>query len=304
MALHPTRNIGLKLLSLVLAAILWFIIAREETSEAVVRAPVEFVNMPATLEIASDPPSQVEVRVRASSALMRRVNETGLTARIDLRTARPGRRAVQFSSDNFNLPFGCQVVKINPAGFDLDIEESDSKLAPVTPRVEGRVADGFEIVSIGTSPDKVLVRGPRSRVRRLSAVATEAVSVNGIVTSLSQSVPVRVGDPSCQLVGDATVRIDIAVVEKQEARVLEGVVVEAFPPAPAAIFPAHVVARVQGPRSRVRALDPKRVRALVDVAGLSPGPHTVAPRIVFDSIDDDTIKVLSVEPEKVRVTIR
>ncbi len=303
--MHPTRNIGLKLLSLVLAAILWFIIAREETSEAVFRAPVEFVNMPSTLEIASDPPSQVEVRLRASSALMRRVNEMGITARVDLRTARPGKRAVQFAPDSFDLPLGCQVVKINPAGFNLELEESDSKLAPVTPRVEGRPADGFEIVSITTSPDKVLIRGPRSRVKRLTGVATEVLSVSGLATSLSQSVPVRTADPSCQLVGDGTVHIDITIVEKQEERVVAGVVVEALPPASSTVIsPAHVAVRIQGPLSRIRALDPKRVRALVELTGLSQGTHTTAPTIVFDSIDDGAFKVLKVEPEKVRVTIR
>lgn len=304
MAIHPARNLGLKLMSVAMAVCLWFIVAREETSEAVLRTQVEFVNVPSRLEITGDPPSHVDIRIRASTTLMRRVNETGLTARVDLRTAKPGVQRVVLDASIFDLPLGCQVIRINPPDFKLELEEKESRLVLVSPRIEGRTAEGFEIVSLGTTPSRVLVEGPASRVRRLSAVTTESVSVEGLVTSLSQRVALKTPDPACRLVEDTTSQLDITIVEKEGTRVIEGVVVELAPGSPAASFsPQRVRVEVQGAASRLRLLSSHEMRARVDVSGLSPGAHVVAPQIVFSSQSEQAFRVLSVDPEGIRVGV-
>src|SRR5690606_27254810 len=50
MAYHPFRNLGLKGLSTLVALLLWLIVAGERVVERVMRAPVEFQNLPAGLE--------------------------------------------------------------------------------------------------------------------------------------------------------------------------------------------------------------------------------------------------------------
>ena len=54
MAYHPFRNLGLKFLSTLVAIMLWLIVAGERVVERVMRAPVEFQNLPAGLEIVGD----------------------------------------------------------------------------------------------------------------------------------------------------------------------------------------------------------------------------------------------------------
>jgi len=303
--MHPTRNIWLKILSLVLATALWFIIAREETAEAVMRAPIEFVNIPSQLEITGDPPSQVQIRIRASSTLMSKIYDKGPVARIDLRFARPGRRQIALNADNFDLPFGCQIIRITPTGFDVGLEERDSRYVTVSPRIEGRVADGYEMVSVTASPTRILVQGPMSRVRRLGTVTTEAVSVEGLVTSLSQRVALVIPDPTCRIPGENTVQLDITIVEKQDTRTFEGVIVETIPASrQATSLPKVVQVRVQGPISKVRWLRAEEVRARVDVSTLAPGQHDVPPRIVFSSDPGTEFRVIEILPANVRVTLR
>ncbi len=305
MAIHPTRNIGLKVLSLAMATTLWFIVAREEMSEAIFRAPVEFVNIPPSLEIAGDPPSQVQIRIRTSSTIMRKIWETGLVARIDMRLVRPGTRLIALNADNFDLPFGCQVIRINPTGFDIAIEERDSRSVAVSPRLEGRVAEGFEIVSLNASPARVLVEGPQSRVRRLSSVTTEAVSVEGLVTSLSQRVALVVPDPSCRLPEENSAQLDITIIEKQEYRTLMDVPVETVPGSKqVTVSPTTVQIRVQGPISKLRYLRSEEIRARIDVATLASGQHELAPHIVFSNYADNIFKVLEIQPEKIKVAVR
>ena len=49
MAYHPFRNLGLKFLSTLVAILLWLVVAGERVVERVMRAPVEFQNLPAGL---------------------------------------------------------------------------------------------------------------------------------------------------------------------------------------------------------------------------------------------------------------
>ena len=60
MAYHPFRNLGLKFLSVGVAALLWLVVAGERIVERVMRAPVEMQNLPEGLEIVGNPPDTVE----------------------------------------------------------------------------------------------------------------------------------------------------------------------------------------------------------------------------------------------------
>ena len=86
------RNFGLKVLSIFIAALLWLVVAGDSVVERVLRVPVELQNLPSELEIVSNPPDTVEVRLRGSSGTLSRMAPGDVAAVIDLRAARPGRR--------------------------------------------------------------------------------------------------------------------------------------------------------------------------------------------------------------------
>src|SRR5262245_41141524 len=91
------RHIGLKFLSIVIAAVLWFAIAGQEVVERSLRVPLEYTNMPTQLETSGDTPTVVDVRVRGSSAALSRLSPGELVAILDVRSARPGRRLFHLS---------------------------------------------------------------------------------------------------------------------------------------------------------------------------------------------------------------
>ena len=73
MALSPFRNIGLKFLSICIAALLWLVVAGDRVVERSVRMPIEFQNLPQGLEIVGNPPDDVDVRLRGSSGALGRL---------------------------------------------------------------------------------------------------------------------------------------------------------------------------------------------------------------------------------------
>ena len=105
-AIWPFRHLGLKLLSLGLAVMLWMVVSGEETVERGLRVPLELQQVPAGLELLGDVPATVDVRVRGASGTLSRVGAGDVVAVLDLRTAQPGRRLFPLTPEQVRVPFG------------------------------------------------------------------------------------------------------------------------------------------------------------------------------------------------------
>ena len=71
MAFHPFKHLGLKVMAIALASLLWLTVAGDHLVERSMRVSLEFRNIPPMLEIVGDPPTTVDVRLRGSSARRR-----------------------------------------------------------------------------------------------------------------------------------------------------------------------------------------------------------------------------------------
>lgn len=211
MAYHPFRNLGLKFLSTCIAAMLWLVIAGERVVERVLRAPVEFQNLPNGLELVGNLPDTVEVRLRGSSGALSRMGAGDLAAVLDLRTARPGRRLFHLAPSQVTVPYGINVVQVGPSTLTMEFEAAGVRTVPVEPDIEGRPDPGFEVTSVTSDPATVEVAGPESALKRLDAAVTEPVSVNGETRSVREVVTIGVQDASLRLVTPTTAVVTVTI---------------------------------------------------------------------------------------------
>ncbi len=72
MQLHPFKNLTLKLVALILAIIIWFLVVGEQKSEVRLTVPLELRNLPTDLEITQSV-SQVEITLRGFSSFVKRL---------------------------------------------------------------------------------------------------------------------------------------------------------------------------------------------------------------------------------------
>lgn len=211
MAYHPFRNLGLKFLSTCIAAMLWLVVAGERVVERVLRAPVEFQNLPNGLELVGNLPDTVEVRLRGSSGALSRMGAGDLAAVLDLRTARPGRRLFHLAPSQVTVPYGIDVVQVGPSTLTIEFEAAGVRTVPVEPDIEGRPDPAFEVTSITSDPATVEVAGPESALKRLDAAVTEPVSVNGETRSVREIVTIGVQDASLRLVTPTTAVVTVTI---------------------------------------------------------------------------------------------
>ena len=219
-------NLPLKLVSLVLAVLLWFVIAGEKTSEMGLSVPVELQNFPKDLELTGDPVDTVEVRLRASPGIIQRLTPGDVSAHIDLVDSHEGERIVHLTPDSVRVPFGVTVVKISPSIITLNLERTGQKMVPVRPRLLGRPAPGYEVGEMTTEPAEVRIAGPKSRVQEVESAYTEPVSVEGAEASVVDHVNIGLEDPLLRIQGNPRVRVTARVREVEHTRTFPGLPVD------------------------------------------------------------------------------
>jgi YbbR domain-containing protein len=294
------HHLGLKFLSLALAAVLWLVVSGEQVAERALRVPLEFTNLPSELELVGDAPGQVDVRVRGSSGAVSRINPGDLVAVIDLRLARPGRRLFPVTGDDVRRPFGVDVVQVNPGSVTMSFEVSSRKVVPVVPAVDGEPAEGFTVAAVTAEPSTVEVVGPVSALQRLTEAITEPVSVAGATASRTDVATIGVADPLLRLSSPQSARVSVAITPAPVEWVVPQVPVKVRNgKAAMQIQPAQVRVHAKGPRERAQA-DASGFEAFVDVAGLGTGQFFLPVRVV----SPEGVGVTAVEPEQVRVRLR
>jgi len=303
MRYNPFRNIGLKLLAVILAVLLWLTIAGEHVVERSVRVPLEFRNIPDVLEIVGNTPDTVDVRVRGSSALLSRMQPGEIVAVLDLGSARAGSRLFHIRTDEVRAPFGVEVSQVIPSTLALELEKSARRQVPIVPATEGDPAPGFVIGRKTADPATVEIVGPESRVRQVTEATTEPVSIKDATSRVRDGVTAGVVDTSVRLVQPQVVQVTVDIWAAPAERQIADVPVRyrnAAPGVTAQLAPRFVHLSVRGAQDVLAPLQSDSIQAFVDLAGLGAGRYNL--RVQVDPTE--RFGVVAIDPAVVAVTIK
>jgi len=304
MTYHPFRHLGLKVVALALATLLWLTVAGEHVVERIIRVPLEFRNIPAHLDVVGDPPSTVDVRLRGSSALLSRLQPGEVVAVLDLSNARPGSRLFHIRNDEVRSPYGVDVAQVVPGTLGIELEKVARRQVPVIAPVEGDPAPGFVVGQVMAEPATVEIIGPESHVRKLSHATTEPVTVAGARENVRDVVAVGVIDSAVRLVQPQDVTVIVDVMPAPVEREVKGVLIRARNlgdglRAPE-ISPPAVRVSVRGRREALANVHADTIEAFVDLAGLGAGRYNI--RVKLDP--SQHFGVSEIDPVEVDVTIK
>jgi YbbR domain-containing protein len=203
-------------MSICIAALLWLVVAGERVVERVLRVPVELQNLPADLEVVSNPPDTVEVRVRGSSGTLARMGPGEVAAIIDLRTARTGRRLFHLTPSMVTTPYGIESVQVSPATLTMEFETTGVRIVRVQPTIDGRPGHGYEIVNVRSDPETVEIAGPESALKQLREAITEPIAINDRTETIREVVTVGVVDPAVRVRAPQTTTVTVTIAAVKE----------------------------------------------------------------------------------------
>jgi YbbR domain-containing protein len=203
------HNIGLKVVSLLLAIGLWLVVARDPIAEVELKVPIEFHNLPDNLEIDSASFTEAEIRVRGPERVIHRLQAADVRAEIDLARVHPGERTFDLTGGQVHVPQEVEVVQVIPGQFHLSFDNRETRMVEVRPRVTGNFASGMRMARVTADPPNVEITGPRRRVDAVEAATTDPVDVSGAVTRASFVTQAYVPDPLIQVVHPTPIRVTV-----------------------------------------------------------------------------------------------
>ena len=115
-------NWPLKLAALVFALGLWVFVVTEERTDAVFTVPLDLVDRPTNVEVASVGVEMVVVRVEGRESVLRGLHEADFRAEVSLKTARPGRFVARIDTANVSAPMGVRIVRVTPSEVRATLE--------------------------------------------------------------------------------------------------------------------------------------------------------------------------------------
>jgi YbbR domain-containing protein len=202
-------NPGLKLASVGLAVLLWFLVVSQGRSVIVVDIPVGFKNIPAQLE-ALEGTKTVSVSIEGQERILNKLGQGDISVIIDLSDVKKGNMFIPLSKENVTLPNMLRVVDISPQTVKLKIEEKIIKRVPVRTVIIGSPAQGFEIQGMSVAPKMVEIKGTEGVIKKIHFVKTEPLDITGITENLQTRVFVDVGKNTIKL-NTTEVQVTIAV---------------------------------------------------------------------------------------------
>lgn len=178
------NNLGLKLLALLFAFLLWLLVIN-------IDKPMEtkvFQNIPVVVEHGEivtqqkktyrimDNTQSVSVKVYATRSVLSKISNEDIVATADMKEL--------FLESQ--IPIKIEIkgadyesAQAEPRNLQVKIEDNSSKSIPITPVSVGTVRDGYVLGEMNVEPKKVTINGPESVVDRVNKAVAE-VNISGL----------------------------------------------------------------------------------------------------------------------------
>lgn len=282
-----TRNLGAKILALVVAALVWFNASGQEQVVRVRTAPLVVEGLPDSLAIATAVPATAEVRVTASRRQLVTVGFRRLSVAADVTGFGPGRHRVLFTAAHVRGlggldPGAIQVV--SPAQLEIDLEAMATRRVQVLPVVVGNLPPHLLMLAGGVQvePAWVTVRGAGSALDRVHHVPTEPIDLARVRESTEREV-VLAADHVLYACEPARVTVTLQVSERGE-RVLANVPPTVLLDSDDVEFdiePPALSLTLEGPSAVLDTLSSGDVSVLITLTGRTPATYRMAPDVIL-----------------------
>lgn len=258
-----TQNLLLKIVSLIIAFLLWGFLMLEKKSEIALSIPIRVENIPAATVITEPPPGDLRVVVRGRRTQLGSISDRVLPYVVDLRGAKSGVSTFDVIAAKINLPRGLQIVNISPAQFDVRLAPVQERKLPVMPRFRGTLPPGYKLVSYRVEPEIIDIAAARDEVKDLAIIETEPIDLSVVRGDLQVTADLALNDLHILDLTTHAVEVTLSIEQQLEERAIAGIAVT---PPPGRRFAGRksVNVVVTGPAELVRALKPASFEATVD----------------------------------------
>jgi YbbR domain-containing protein len=202
-------NFGTFLFAFALAFAVWIsaVVAADPNEERDYPAPLplEVRGLDSSLLLIGNVPTEVNARIGAPSSLWEQLssNPQSLQAYIDLTDLTEGEHVLPVRIESSLRPI--RVVRVSPEEVSIALEPRAVKELPVTARVEGQPALGFQVDKLTFDPETATVVGPASLVEQVAGLQA-VLDVTDARESIATSIDIQAVDAAGAVLSGLTIQ--------------------------------------------------------------------------------------------------
>ncbi len=299
MQVKVSQNMSLKLLSFLIACVLWFAVLGSRNVEVTKEIPVEIITSP-DLMVANDVPDKVVFRMSGPKAFLRNIlNRKEEPIRVNFTTAKPGFTTYRLFQDNIQVPIGVKVLSVNPASLVVKLEPVKHKEVPIRLVTKGAVATGYSIAKLELLQNTIKLKGPESNIDTVREVLTAPVNLSDVFDSGIKEATLDLSDAPGVVVESELPKIHFEVTQTTANFKIRNVDVKIVSSRRSTVDPKEVVIFVKCSPEELKTINRTKVFVTVDMKNKGAGTYEESVNAQLPA----NIKLMKVVPQKVKVTL-
>lgn len=297
------NNLGLKLISLFLAIVLWFYVVGVESEEITRKIPLSVKPPSDKMTVVESTLQPLEVTMSAPRNMIAMISSTDLVAFHQIKGVdKAGEYSFRVTASDINLPPGnVKVIGIEPEIVTVTLDEIVVKELKVEVDFIGEPAEGYVIDNsrVSVDPNAALMKGPKSKLEKIEYIKTEPIDVVGRSRSFRKRVGIAT-NKDVSPVSDILIDVFVPIQEVFSTKEFSILPVRVFSSAAETydivLDPAEVSFTLSGPKRVLEGLEAKDILVYVDITGLKEDEHVLdlqlqLPPLVTLEGDNPKIKV-------------
>jgi YbbR domain-containing protein len=275
------ENWPVKVLSIALALIL-FVFHRLNTMTTRVLSTPLSIETNASLIPASDYDQTVRVTLRGDDDGIKSIADGDIEAYVDLTRYETGgwySAPVQIRKKRSALNVEPLEITVTPLKISLQLDQRISKTVPLAALMQGRVAEGFDLVSHAISPTEIMLTGPLGSLESVKEIKTDAIDLNGRSSNFITEVKIANPNPLFMINGSEMASVSCIIRPSVLVRSVDGIPITLIGLNP--VFEAETGGRtgsirIEGRQEQLDAFQPSAVFFTVDCSDVfEPGSYSL-----------------------------
>lgn len=276
-------RLGLPLISLCVAVILWFYAVGEQSVEVTIKVPLQ-VNPPAgRMTVLSSSLRDITLRLSVPRNILSVLSHQSVKAYHEIQgIEKAGRYNFRIEPRDIILPPGnIRILSIYPEVVTVILDELMVQKLPIRVSLNGEPAEGYVVdrERMQVNPDAALIEGPRGKLAGLEAVYTDTLDIDGRIRSVRRKVRLALDSDLSSVTRDLAIDVFVPVRREYSVNVFHDVPVkilgrpESLPRV--SVQPLAVSFALRGPKPLLDKLTNANLLVFVDTSVLAKGEFDI-----------------------------
>lgn len=207
------RELIPKLISLMLAVILWAYIGSTKIGEQKLRLQIESKNLSKSLVISKMQTSFINVILNGNKEELKNVNIKNIRAFVNLENSRIGKSWVyQVEITKNRIPDNIEM-SYSPQKVNITVENKISKSIKVLPLITGDLRDGYMLGNIKSTPEYINISGPESVINEINFIETKKINITNETSRINREVSIDTGSYKNVEFSTLSVKVTVPIFE-------------------------------------------------------------------------------------------